>query len=204
MDDSCESCGARNLLETAFATGGLFVIALIGYRTIREIEGYFFLVGLFDFVQIFLLLTSLGLTQSSGGGVYLVTVTSSSLLHPDFLHLDCWLPWISFEHKYMAFLLIITGLVLGAEALWGREKIKSKMLRNFFFKDKKNWDDLKSRSDIGDEESGLLENKKKSDLNPQEDFSESEESNEEESEAERGTKDGWSEGRLERRMARAK
>jgi hypothetical protein len=68
MGDSCEPCGAGNLLETVFGFGGLIVVGVIGYKVISEEEGYFFLVSIFDFVQLFLLITSLGLTLSSGGG----------------------------------------------------------------------------------------------------------------------------------------
>ena len=105
-------------------------------------------------------------------------MTSSALLHPDFLHLDCWLPWITFEHKFIAFVAILISFIVGSEALWGRVNVRSTKLRKKYFKEKKVWDDLKQGrgESADDEELGVGKEGgggKTSDLNPQEDFSES-------------------------------
>ena len=115
-NDECEVCHAStNVLETS--TGALLLLAIVlgGRHLSCKVDGFFYATTTFDFLQLWLVLMLTGQTVVAPGSstMAILAFMTSTLLHPDFLHLDCEFPNLNFAHKLMFFLTSV-GAAVGA------------------------------------------------------------------------------------------
>jgi hypothetical protein len=137
----CTECGPPSIIEGVAGTVLLAVAVFLSLLLSCKADGWLIACSSFEFMQLWLLLVLAG-QEGKETTLGLLAFTESTLLHPNFLHLECYEPRINLAHKLGFFLVSV--LCLGAVSLTHLRKVSAKLRkeRDEFFEELREIDDL--------------------------------------------------------------